>query len=103
MQAANRSMVVLLPVYQPGDHLPTLMTDLREAAPGCHVVEEGPRAYALSRLGRTWRVEFSGDDVRCETRSAEVSERYGLFEGGIQLVVSSVRLLQSVWSRANGS
>lgn len=37
-EAANRAMVVLLPVYQPGHHLPTLITELRAAAPGCHVV-----------------------------------------------------------------
>jgi hypothetical protein len=70
--------------------------------PGCRVVEEGPRAYTVSRQNRTWRVEFSGDDVHCETRTAEVSERYGLFEGGTMLVVSSVRRLQSAWYRSNG-
>jgi glycosyltransferase involved in cell wall biosynthesis len=36
--ATDRPMVVLLPVYQPGHHLPTLMTELREAAPDCRIV-----------------------------------------------------------------
>jgi glycosyltransferase involved in cell wall biosynthesis len=53
VQPANRSMVVLLPVYQPGDHLPTLMTDLRAAAPHCHVVivddGSGPAAAEVLR------------------------------------------------------
>jgi glycosyltransferase involved in cell wall biosynthesis len=42
-EAANRSMVVLLPVYQPGHHLPTLMTELRQAAPQCQfvIVDDG--------------------------------------------------------------
>jgi glycosyltransferase involved in cell wall biosynthesis len=46
-------MVVLLPVYQPGHHLPTLLTDLRKAAPGCHVVivddGSGPAAAEVLR------------------------------------------------------
>jgi glycosyltransferase involved in cell wall biosynthesis len=52
VQAANRSMVVLLPVYQPGHHLPTLLTDLREAAPECHVVivDDGSSADAAEVL-----------------------------------------------------
>jgi glycosyltransferase involved in cell wall biosynthesis len=42
-QATHLSMVVLLPVYQPSHHLPTLMTDLRSAAPGCRfvIVDDG--------------------------------------------------------------
>ena len=41
--ATPPSMVVLLPVYQPSHHLPTLMTDLRAAAPGCRfvIVDDG--------------------------------------------------------------
>ena len=52
MQAANPSMVVLLPVYQPGDHLPTLMTELGRAAPGCHfvIVDDGSGPAAAEVL-----------------------------------------------------
>lgn len=43
--------IVLLPVYQPGGHLPTLLSDLREAAPGCRAVivddGSGPAAGAV--------------------------------------------------------
>jgi glycosyltransferase involved in cell wall biosynthesis len=50
--AADRTMVVLLPVYQPSHHLPTLMTELREAAPGCRIVivDDGSSAAAAPVL-----------------------------------------------------
>lgn len=51
-EAANRAMVVLLPVYQPGPHLPELMTDLRRAAPGCQfvIVDDGSGQAAAGVL-----------------------------------------------------
>ena len=51
-QAANRAMVVLLPVYQPGHHLPTLLTELREAAPQCRfvIVDDGSGPAAAQVL-----------------------------------------------------
>ena len=52
-EAAHRAMVVLLPVYEPGHHLPTLMTELREAAPECRFVivddGSGPAAARVLR------------------------------------------------------
>ncbi len=50
--AADRSMIVLLPVYQPSHHLPALMTDLRAAAPGCRfvIVDDGSSPAAASVL-----------------------------------------------------
>jgi glycosyltransferase involved in cell wall biosynthesis len=46
-------MVVLLPAYQPGHHLPTLITELRRTAPGCQVVivddGSGPAAAQVLR------------------------------------------------------
>ncbi len=52
MESASRSMVVLLPVYQPGHHLPTLLTDLRRAAPGCRfvIVDDGSSPAAAEVL-----------------------------------------------------
>lgn len=52
-EAPHRAMTVLLPVYQPGPHLPALIAELREAAPGCHVVVvddgSGPAAAPVLR------------------------------------------------------
>ena len=50
--AADRPMIVLLPVYQPSHHLPTLMTDLRAAAPDCRfvIVDDGSSPAAAPVL-----------------------------------------------------
>ena len=51
-KAPNRAMVVLLPVYQPGHHLPSLLTGLREAAPQCRfvIVDDGSGPAAAQVL-----------------------------------------------------
>lgn len=51
-EAANRAMVVLFPVYEPGHHLPALLTDLREAAPECRfvIVDDGSGPAAAQVL-----------------------------------------------------
>ena len=37
-EAPHRAPVLLLPVYKPGHHLPTLLTEVRKAAPECSIV-----------------------------------------------------------------
>jgi glycosyltransferase involved in cell wall biosynthesis len=48
----HRTMVVLLPVYQPSHHLPTLMTELRRQAPRCRfvIVDDGSGPAAAEVL-----------------------------------------------------
>ncbi|GAA3344834.1 hypothetical protein GCM10020358_49660 [Amorphoplanes nipponensis] len=50
----DRSIVFLLPVYQPSRHLPELMTELRQAAPGCHfvIVDDGSTGPAAAEVLR---------------------------------------------------